>query len=377
VPESRRGHWLLSHATPTPAAQGAKGRSSASSRGIPAAAERALALQRRAGTAATARRLQRRVLTIGDEDAEVRFAARRLLEETGLPLGRFDEVDQLRDNQAEIIVGHGTLLAIGGLDPKLMADRLAAKMVAGTHFTVIFMACRAGEGVAEAPSLARAVHQDLTARGFDLSIEAPRGLAIVFAAEHFPDARSYLVTPTLPTPPPARRATATAAALSGPQEYVRSFLTQLDEDVHAQSAELKRELAVDAGTLHSKQLTRLRPGPKTKNKPETTPLMVFADAVAEALTRGANARSLKNTWMILRELEVVKKLMVVDGLLTGEELGLLIEEREEEAQTAEKATVVSARNDPRDIRSGSTARLDPAAWEVSGSRRHPTPSYIS
>jgi hypothetical protein len=355
----------------------------------PVSPGQALALQRMVGNRIARQllhppgpTLQRRVLTIGAVDAEVRFSKARLLEDTGMAEGVFEDEKHLRDDQPEIILGHGTEGTIAGKDAAAIAGDMEKKMLPESPYHVVFMACKAGMPLQQASSLAKTVYDTLKAKGFTLTIEAPRGIALVLANQ------KYLVTSDFPSPhevdiptqvPKEALEVDVPDAESGIWRSItpigqakQSVLRAFDQYDSILRAGVTSE--PDATRLRQAQWTNKRLKARSKNSVAVTPYDVLEDALRRRraqLLETNNLASVTTTYSVLSELETGQTL----ELLTGAEFRKWVDDLEQEYDKAKMRQKVADRRSSSDSLSTSTGSLDPAHWEKSGTGSQPSPSY--
>lgn len=309
--------------------------------------------------------LQRRVLTIGEEDAEVRYSKRILLDDTGMPEGKFEASKTLRADQPEIILGHGTTNAIGGKDANAMTKALKSKIFKKMNYDLVFFACNTGKQPEQGLPLGRQVQTNLSEDGYEnVSIQAPKGIALVLGNQF------YLVTNDHPITREIRQQVESETVKPEGKKAVDdvlNLLSHMDEDSLTNEA-----WAHDAQVLRAKNWTKLKE--KTTGTNRKTSFDVFIDAIAKKKSGfgSPSVNSIMNTQKVFDELISVKHL----GLnCSPEEFEKWLEDVAQNALAEKMRDAVTEKNSETDEVSKSTGQLG-NEWDKAGNPLGPAGSYF-
>ena len=160
--------------------------------------------------------LQRRVLTIGEVDAEVEVSQEYLARsiEPLFPqsiMGSFENTQKLSHQEREVLVGHGNQEAIASMSAPAFAAELAKRLDRGRHYELVLFACNVGKAPAPLDSLAHSAVKLLADGGYKVDVIAPEALA-------------FVVAPGLAvTGSPYTKEVGTTAQREGARMYVRAF----------------------------------------------------------------------------------------------------------------------------------------------------------
>jgi Domain of unknown function (DUF4157) len=316
--------------------------------------------------------VQRRILTIGDEDAELRYSKRILEDQTGMASLKYDDTKELRSDQTEIILGHGSLTRIGGLDAIGMTDSLKPKLSKGEiSYNLVFFACNVGLPDPQVnKSLSKQIQENLTNSGYAVTIEAPKGIAMVL------DRAFYSITAQFPVSSPERNAAVKDVVRPKLAIFIAAYLRRLSEvEEKYQSAD---DWEKDAAKLKNANWTKAKPS-KTKSN-----YQIFIEAIKTKLAEYIGNQgdyieeslkpidglpsfnSIQNTYKTIQNLLVVKQ-GLGDEFGTQEAFDKWVEDLTHEA-IALKAKENIETNKIQEVAE---------RYEKSGKKQIQVPSYIS
>ena len=117
---------------------------------------------------------QRRVLSLGGVDNEVKYAQKWLAQTVNQETKKFEDVEEIKSSEAEYLVGHGSSTKIGQMDSTVFKNELAKKMNKLDAYDLKIMACNTGQTKDGIDPIAKVVHVELIKDGYKIKITAPK-----------------------------------------------------------------------------------------------------------------------------------------------------------------------------------------------------------